>query len=160
MKNFRSIGIDYGNARIGISYSDASKLIAAPLAVVKASRKSDATIRSIIDVLAQHQKELNYEIDTIVVGLPLMMSGLRGLMADEVEFFISKLKIAYPEVTILTWDERLSSVQADRSMREANFSRRKRSKFVDTVSAVIILQNYLDSLKFKNDLLPPLPPIV
>lgn len=155
----RSIGIDYGNARIGISYSDTSKLIAAPLMIVKAAKKSEQTIRSIKEVLDQHQKEFNYEIDTIVVGMPLMMSGEKGLMADEVNFFISKLKVAYPNIKIVTWDERLSSVQADRSMREANFSRKKRTKFADTVSAVIILQNYLDSLKFKNDLLPPLPPI-
>ncbi len=147
MKSGRFIGIDYGLARIGVSFSDEKGIIAFPLVTIKAEKKPRATLPKILKSLLDHQKAFDYTILGIVVGLPLLMSGKKGLMADEVEHFISELKILLPETEIIPWDERLSSVQADRSMREANFSRKKRCKFVDTVSAVIILQSYLD---FKN----------
>lgn len=158
LKRTRSLGIDYGIARIGVAYSDESKIIASPMALIKTERKIEATLKKLLDVLTKHQQDLKYEIDVIIVGMPLMMSGKSGFMADEVKEFIIKLQGLLPETQILDWDERLSSVQADRSMIEANFSRKKRAKHMDTVSAVIILQNYLDYIQFKQQM-PPLPPI-
>ena len=78
--------------------------------------------------------------------MPLMMSGKHGMLADEVEHFVSLLK-ALIDTPIALWDERLSSVQADRSLREGNFSRKRRAKMVDSVAATIILQSYLDRIK-------------
>ena len=77
------------------------------------------------------------------------MSGKVGFLADEVKHFIEFLKKA-TAVPVVTWDERLTTVQAERSLRESSLSRKKRTQFVDTVAAVIILQNYLDHKKFKN----------
>lgn len=154
-KPTRLIGIDYGMARIGLSYSDASKIIASPLATIQADKKIESTLKKVVKSLEDHQKELGYVIEKIVVGLPLMMSGKAGLMADEVHHFIEKLQQALPEVPIVTWDERLTSVQAERSMREASMTRKKRSKRVDTISAVIILQNFLDREQIQFDIPPP-----
>lgn len=159
MKDKRLIGVDYGMARIGLSYSDPSKIIASPLAIINAEKKAKPTVQKVVKALEDHQKELGYQIEKIVVGLPLLMSGKAGLMVDEVNHFIDLLKEALPEIAIETLDERLTSVQAERSMREASMSRKKRSKKVDTVSAVIILQNYLDRMQLQFDTLPPIPPI-
>jgi len=159
IKRTRSIGIDYGMARIGISYSDESKIIASPLAVIKAERKSKETVKKIISTLSDHQKELGYEIDVIVVGMPYMMNGTSGLMADEVNYFITALQVALPNTKIISSDERLTSVQADRCLRESNMTRKKRTKHIDMLSAVIILQTQLDRNQIKRDLLPPFPPM-
>lgn len=143
-KASRIIGIDYGMARIGIAVSDQSKIIAISLKTMQAEKKAEATARKLVDELQKHAAEYGYSIEEIVIGMPLMMSGKRGMLADEVEHFVTLLKKLVPETPITTWDERLSSVQADRSLREGNFSRKRRSKMVDTVAATIILQSFLD----------------
>jgi putative holliday junction resolvase len=81
----------------------------------------------------------------------LLMSGKMGLLADEVTHFVELLKSA-TSLPVVTWDERLTSVQADRSLREGNFTRKKRSQKVDSVAAVIILQNYLDFKRMSQEL--------
>lgn len=146
----RVIGIDYGMARIGLAYSDESQTIAMPLKIIRVEKKSNTTIQTILKELKTHQKELGYEIEAFVVGLPLLMSGKMGLLADEVKHFVALLKEA-SQLPIIMWDERLSSVQAERSMREFNITRKRRSKMVDTVAAVIILQNYLDTKKLTKE---------
>lgn len=141
VKPKRIIGIDFGIARLGIAISDERCVIAMPYKTMKASKKTEQTIASLLEVI----KELENQsiISEIVIGLPLMMSGKVGFLADEVKHFASLLKeaIALP---ITLWDERLTTVQAERSLRESSFSRKKRTQHVDTVAAVIILQNFLD----------------
>lgn len=143
----RIIAIDFGIARLGLAYSDESQTIASPLKVILAEKKSALTIGSVVRELKNHQEQHQYVIEEIVVGLPLLMSGKMGLLADEVKHFVELLGQAI-DVPIVTWDERLTSVQAERSMMESNLTRKRRSKLVDTVAAVIILQNYLDRKKF------------
>ena len=143
-KPTRIVGIDYGMARIGLSVSDESKIIAKPIITLKAERKSEDTVQKLFDFLKKHEEEHGYQIQEIVIGLPLLMSGKKGLLADEVGHFIALLKQT-TTIPIVTWDERLTSVQAERSLREGNMSRKKRTAHVDKVAAVIILQNYLDS---------------
>lgn len=140
----RIIAIDYGQARIGLACSDENKCIAFPMAVVKASKQSQETVRLVKEALDAHAKEKGYKIEKIIIGMPLLMSGKSGLMADEVNHFVKLLQEVMPESAIITWDERLTSVQAERTLREANMSRKKRVKHVDTISATLILQNYLD----------------
>lgn len=142
----RVIGIDYGMARLGLSFSDESKLIAMPWMVLAAEKKTEKTVAKFLKELERNQKEKGYEAEAIIVGLPLLMSGKVGLLADEVKHFIELLKVAIA-IPVIAWDERLTSVQAERSLRESNFTRKKRAQYVDTVAAVIILQNYLDSKK-------------
>lgn len=140
----RIIGIDYGMVRLGLSFSDESKLIAIPWMVLGAEKKSEKTVAKLLRELERHQKEKAYEAEAIVIGLPLMMSGKMGFLADEVKHFIEILKLA-TTIPVVSWDERLTSVQAERSLRESSLTRKQRAKYVDTVAAVIILQNYLDS---------------
>lgn len=148
-KPTRIIAIDYGMARIGLAVSDTTKLIAASLETLRAEKKSDQTIAKLIQFLQEHERAYGYSIETIVVGYPLLMSGKKGLLADEVSHFVGLLQ-AVLSIPIVTWDERLTSVQADRSLREGNLSRKKRSQKVDAVAAVIILQNYLDFKRMKQ----------
>ncbi|HRD55885.1 MAG TPA: Holliday junction resolvase RuvX [Parachlamydiaceae bacterium] len=144
IKPTRIIGIDYGKARFGIAVSDETKLIAMPFATVQADIKSEKNAVKILDEVAKIAHEKHCEIEKIVVGMPLMMSGKFGLQADDVTHFVKLLeeKTAIP---VITWDERLTTVQAEKSLREGSMSRKKRSKVIDKVAAVIILQNYLDS---------------
>lgn len=141
----RFIGVDYGLARIGLSVSDERKIIAMPLLTLVAERKIDWTAAKLLATVQAEADKGGYTVEAMVLGLPLRMSGKKGVIADEVVDFAELLKVtaAYP---IVLWDERLTSVQAERSMLEANLSRKHRSRLSDTVAAVIILQSYLDSL--------------
>jgi putative Holliday junction resolvase len=144
IKPSRIIGIDFGMARIGLAVSDEQKIIATPLTTLKADKKSEKTVALLLQFLEKDQSERGYRIEEIVIGLPLMMSGKVGMLADEVKHFVELLKKII-EVPIITWDERLTTVIANRSLRESSFTRKRRAKEVDSVAALIILQNYLDS---------------
>lgn len=148
-KASRIIGIDYGVARFGIAISDETKIIAMPLMTITAESKSEKTAVKILAQLKAASDLNKYDIAEIVIGLPLMMSGKFGMQADDVTHFVNLLK-TMTNIPIFTWDERLTTVQAEKSMREGNMSRKKRSKVVDKVAAVIILQSYLDSKVFSN----------
>ena len=118
--------------------------------ILQAEKKTERTISKLIQELNQHQEKFKYSILEIVVGMPLMMSGKVGFLADEVKHFVALLQQQVP-CPIVTWDERLTTVQAERSMRESSLTRKRRAQTVDTVAAVIILQNYLDFKKIKRD---------
>lgn len=143
-KATRYIGLDFGLARIGIAVSDERKIIASPLLTLKTEKKIEQTAEKLLSELEKHQKIQNYQVEEIVIGLPLLMSGKMGFLADEVKHFVEILKLQ-TNTPIITWDERLTSVQAEKSLRESSLTRKRRSSLVDTVAAVIILQNYLDS---------------
>lgn len=144
----RILGVDYGLTRIGLALSDERQLIAMPLRVLLADKRTEQTVAHLLVVIDELCNQYQSEIAEIVIGLPLMMSGRAGFLADEVKHFVQLLSQSCL-IPIKTWDERLSTVQAERSLREGNLSRKKRSKLIDTVSAVIILQSYLDSLSLK-----------
>jgi putative holliday junction resolvase len=145
-KGSRIVAIDYGMARIGIAISDESKTIASPIMTLAAEKKSELTAKKLMQELAAHQAAYHYVLEEIVIGMPLLLSGKTGMLADEVKHFIELLS-KLTDVKITPWDERLTSVQADRAMRESNMTRKKRAKSVDTVAAVILLQSFLDHKK-------------
>lgn len=148
----RIIAIDFGMARLGVAMSDESKLIAMPLTTIKAEPKANATVAKLLQTLEEHSKINNYTIEEIVIGLPLLMSGKHGLLADEVQHFTTLLK-EQCSTPIMLWDERLTSVQAERSLREGDhLSRKKRAQRVDSVAATLILQNYLDFRRLQAQL--------
>ena len=124
--------------------SDAMKIIATPLPTLLAEKKLEATAEKVAKELTATAEKGGYTISEIVVGMPLRMDGQMGLMADEVNLFIEALS-RYLDIPIVRWDERLTSMQAERSMREGQMNRKQRAKVVDQVAAVIILQSYLDS---------------
>lgn len=139
----RIAGIDYGTVRLGIALSDENQIIASPHGVLQAKKRSEETADALLAFLAPHQPS------AIVIGLPNKLSGKSSFMADEVAHFAALLE-KKTTIPIILWDERLTSVQAERSLKEAGMNRKKRSKLVDAVAAVIMLQSYLDSLSFKK----------
>ncbi|KIC72212.1 putative Holliday junction resolvase [Candidatus Protochlamydia amoebophila] len=143
-KPSRILGIDFGMSRIGLAQSDERKIIAMPLITVHTEKKSEQTVIKLLETISQLCETQKCEIEEIVIGLPLMMSGRTGFLADEVKHFAQLLQQLTP-IPIRLWDERLTTVQAERSLRESQLTRKKRSKVVDIVSASIILQSYLDS---------------
>ncbi len=132
----RIVSIDYGLKRIGLAISDENQIIATSLGVIQAGNSSGETIRRILDALKL------YELEKIVIGYPIHLNGKVSFLADEVTHFISLLEkeVACPVQLV---DERLSTVQAERSLKEGGMSRKKRAKVVDAVSAVILLQGVL-----------------
>ncbi len=134
----RTLGVDYGEKKIGIALSDFTNTIATPLCVID-SENSDP-VEEIKKIVSEH------EINRIVVGLPINMSGTIGKRAIITKEFIGKLSEAV-DVEIIEWDERLSTRFSDRILNKAKIKGRKNKKTViDKIAATFILQGYLDSL--------------
>ena len=134
----RILALDHGTKRIGIAISDELKLIAQPLEYVAAEPFADFLGR-LKQLLAEKQVEL------VLVGMPRNMNGSYGPAALKVEEFVAALRSAIT-VPIKTWDERLTSAQANRFLIQGNVRRDKRKEKVDQTAAAILLQSYLDSL--------------
>jgi|ERR1700722_9179850 len=132
----RVASLDYGLKRIGVAISDENKIIASSLGVIQTGRTSTETIHTILTVLKP------YNLERIIIGYPIHMNGTMSFLADEVTHFLSLLK-AHVSYEVSLFDERLSSVQAERALKEGGMNRKKRAKVIDAVSAVILLQSYL-----------------
>ena len=136
MKKTRVVSLDYGLKRIGVAISDENKIIATALGVVQAGKTSAETIQKILDLLKP------YELERIIIGNPIHLNGKVGFLADEVKHFLNLLQ-AQVGCEVSLYDERLSTVQAERSLKEGGMRRKQRAKVIDTVAAVILLQCYL-----------------
>jgi putative holliday junction resolvase len=134
----RILALDPGTKRIGIALSDELKMIAQPLEFVAAEPFAD-----VVDRLSELVRDKQVEL--ILVGLPRNMDGSYGPAALRVQDFVAALKGALT-VPIRTWDERLTSAQANRVLIQGNVRRDKRKAKVDQMAAAILLQSYLDSL--------------
>lgn len=131
------MGLDIGAKTIGVALSDELGWTAQALEVIQ--RKSlSQEIKRIKEILNE------YQVDEIVVGLPKNMNGKEGEQAKKVREFTEKLQ-AGVNLPIMTWDERLTTVAAERTLLEGDLSRAKRKKIIDKVAAQIILQGYLDT---------------
>ena len=128
------LGIDFGRARIGLAISDELRLLAHPLETIPANKDSVKRISEIVR---------DRKIDKVVVGIPRHMSGEIGAAANEALEFAEKLRAQLPGA-VETWDERLTTVAANRALRDAGKKTRDTRKFVDQVAAQMILQGYLD----------------
>jgi len=134
----RIAGIDFGEVRIGLSLSDERQIIASPLPCFKSLKKMEETAQQLIKILSSLGS-----LDAIVIGLPLLLNGTEGDMAKQVKRFSEYLKLFF-KGEILFWDERLTSAGVEKILKEAKVNRKKRSQSIDSLSAVLILQNYLD----------------
>ena len=128
------LGIDFGRARIGLAISDELRFLAHPLETISANKDSMKRIAEIVR---------DRKIDKIVVGVPRHMSGGIGKAANEALQFAAKLRAVLP-CAVEIWDERLTTVAANRVLRDAGKKTRQTRKFVDQVAAQMILQGYLD----------------
>ena len=135
----RILGLDYGTRRIGVAVSDPLGLIAQGIAVLGKGETFADDLRELKRIIKKYDG-----VDEIVVGLPKRMSGEIGLAAEKVLVFVAELQKEF-KLNIVTWDERLTTVMAERALIEAGLSREKRKKVIDQSAAANILQGYLDS---------------
>jgi len=133
----RILGLDIGSKRIGVAVSDELGYTAQPVETIQ-SKGMEADLDRIATLVRQ------FNAEEIVVGLPLNMNGTEGPEAKKVRMLIEKIA-AKIDIPVREWDERLSTVAAERTLLEADMSRSKRRKVIDRIAAVLILQGYLDS---------------
>jgi len=133
----RYLGIDPGRRRVGLAISDPGGTFASPLVVLR--RRSADQVASEIAAICRRET-----VEALVVGLPLNMDGTKGSAAREAELLAAKVGEA-TGLAVRMWDERLSSVSAERSLIEADMSRQRRRRTIDKVAAQIILQSFLDA---------------
>ena len=133
----RILGFDFGDRRMGVALSDPLGVTAQPLTTLeRASWKSD--LGRIRDLVREH------EVVRIVVGMPLSMDGGRNERVRLTEEFMDRLRTTIG-LPIDPWDERLTTVQAERTLLEGDVSRARRRRVIDRLAAVILLQAYLDA---------------
>jgi len=139
LKRFdRLIGVDLGTKTIGLALSDVERRIATPLETIARVKFSKDVVR-LFDLMDKHQ------VAALVVGLPLNMDGSEGPRAQATRGFVRNLA-SLRDVTIVYWDERLSTAAVTRSLIEQDASRAKRAEVVDRMAAAYILQGALDRM--------------
>lgn len=136
----RAIGLDLGSKTLGIAQSDLMKIIASP---VETYRFNENEYDVALDYVVSFIKANN--VDEVVLGLPKHMNGDIGDRALISIEFKEKLESLVSEIKVILWDERLSSVSANKILIKGNVSREKRKKVIDKMAAVVILQGFLDS---------------
>ena len=138
----RIMALDVGSRTIGIACSDALLMTAQGIETIRrTSLENDFNrLRELIS---------EYEVHELVVGMPKNMNGTKGERAEKTEEFVGKMK-AVIDLPVTFWDERLSTVMAERQLIAADVSRKKRKGVIDKMAAVVILQGYLDRLQFSK----------
>lgn len=136
----RIMGLDFGERTIGVAVSDALQITAQGIKTIRRSKEELLELKQIIQ---------EYEVHQIVLGYPKNMNGTLGPRAQMTEEFSEILKVEF-QLPVILWDERLSTVGAQRSLIQADVSRAKRKKVIDKMAAVFILQGYLDHLRLKS----------
>jgi putative Holliday junction resolvase len=138
----RLLGIDYGDSRIGLSISDELASFAHPYRTVQCDSKVFHEIRQIVE---------RERITGIVIGLPKNMDGTLGQSAAKAKAFGGELALVIPATSIMFWDERLTTIEAQRALHAAGKNAKQSKKMIDQVAAQILLQSYLDSLRWAAD---------
>jgi putative holliday junction resolvase len=133
----RILALDHGTVRIGVAVSDELKMLAHPLEFIPADPFADFLVR-LKEIIREK------EVEMILVGMPRNMDGSYGPAALKVQVFVAALKDATP-IPVRAWDERLTSVQANKILRENKVRGDKRKEQVDKMAAAILLQSFLDS---------------
>ena len=136
----RALGIDFGTRRIGLALSDPTGTLASPLPFLE-----NTGVKQVVSKLKQLVEDR--QIETIVVGLPRNMDGTYGPSAQKVQTFVTQIQ---PEISakIITQDERLTTSQASRGLAQMGLSQKDLRKKVDSSSATLILQQFLDRARF------------
>jgi len=132
----KALGLDVGERRLGVALSDPGKRLAFPLTVIRRTGGEE-------DIEALKRLVREHEVDEVVIGLPFSLDGNLGPQARRVMEFVEELTRAL-SLPVVLWDERLSTVEADRRLREAGV---KDKEARDALAAVIVLQSYLDGRK-------------
>ena len=139
----RILGIDYGEARIGIAITDPLNITTQGLETIQRNGSDKVVLRRLDEIFE------NYDVDTIVVGMPFNMNGSISERAKITEQFVHKLKCKYNKMKIITIDERLTTVEAHKTMNFLDVNKNKKKNIVDTISAMYILETYLNKINQK-----------
>ena len=141
MNKMRKLGIDYGDARVGLAITDELGITAQGLETIHHNGNDKIVLKRLEEIINE------YKVDTIVIGLPINMDGTKSERVDVTEKFIHKLKCKFNKIKIEEIDERLTTVAAHRTMNYLNINKNETKNIVDTISAVYILETYMNKLK-------------
>ena len=141
MNKMRKLGIDYGDSRVGLAITDELGITVQGLETLHHNGNDKIILKRLEEILNE------YKIDTIVIGLPINMNGTRSERVEVTEKFIHKLKCKFNKVKIEEVDERLTTVAAHRTMNYLNINKNEKRNIVDTISAVYILETYMNKIK-------------
>lgn len=136
----RILGLDFGQKTIGVAISDPFGWTAQGVEIIR--RDKEESVNKSIERIGQIIKE--YSVKKIILGYPKNMNNTVGERGEKTEAFKKKLEKTFNNIEVILWDERLSTVGAERSLLEADLSRKKRKNVIDKMAAVFILQGYLD----------------
>ena len=137
------MAVDYGDARTGIAVCDRTEFLASPVGTIE-----ERDFKNLIQKVAYMAEQ--YEVKEIVVGLPINMNGSKGPRAEKAEIFANALN-EMTDIPVNLWDERLTTVSAHNILNETNVRGKKRKSVIDTVSATLILEGYLDYRRKKKE---------
>ena len=139
------MGLDYGSKTVGVAISDPLFITAQGKEIIRRERENKLrqTLARIEELIQE------YSVSEIVLGYPKNMNGTVGERGQACATMAEELKVKFPQCKVVLWDERLSTVAAERVLIDADLKRKKRKKVIDMMAAVVILQNYLDSKQFK-----------
>ena len=138
----RIMSLDVGSRTIGIACSDALLMTAQGIETIRRT-SLEKDFNRLQELIAE------YDVHELVVGMPKNMNGTKGERAEKTEEFVEKMKEVI-DLPVTYWDERLSTVMAERQLIAADVSRKKRKSVIDKMAAVVILQGYLDRLQFNK----------
>ncbi|WP_057492959.1 Holliday junction resolvase RuvX [Staphylococcus epidermidis] len=142
MLKHKILGLDVGSKTVGIAISDLMGWTAQGLDTLRINEEQDDLgIDQLVKIIKDNQ------VGTVVIGLPKNMNNSIGFRGEASIKYKKKLQESVPSIDIVMWDERLSTMAAERSLLEADVSRQKRKKVIDKMAAVFILQGYLDSIQ-------------
>ena len=133
----RALGIDYGDARVGVAITDLLGITAQGLETIHHEGNDKVVLKRLEEIINENN------VNTIVIGMPFNMNGTKTDRAKLTEDFIHKLKCKFSKIQIETIDERLTTVQAHKTMNFLNVNKHKKRDIVDTISAVYILETYI-----------------
>ncbi len=136
----RIMGIDYGDSRVGIALCDPLGITAQGLTTLH-NKVYDKMLKSLVSLVLEHN------VDKIVLGMPKNLNGTLGIRAEVTQSFYEDLKELLPDMEIVLWDERLTTVEASGILNVTNTRGKDRKNVIDTVAASIILQSYLDYIR-------------
>lgn len=145
MNNMRTLGIDYGDARVGIAISDALGITAQGLETIHHKGNDKVVLKRLEEVIVQ------YEVNTIAIGMPYHMDGRSSDRVEVTKQFIHKLNCKFNKVKVVEIDERLTTVAAHRTMNFLEVNKNKKRDIVDTISAVYILEIYMNRKKNEDE---------
>mgnify|MGYP000602286159 CR=1 FL=1 len=136
------MAVDYGDAHTGLACCDRTQTLASPIGVI-----DERNFQTCVEKVAA---AVEYEVGEVVVGNPINMNGTYGPRSEKCRMFADMLQ-NFLEIPVVMWDERLTTVEADRTMMETGIRRENRKEYVDMIAAVFILQGYLDYLSHQKE---------